>query len=68
MDLGFRAVPIEDQVLTFPILLAYFGPEVQLPLISFLAAASGFLLMVGRAPIRVVKRWVGAIKSRGKSK
>jgi len=55
-------------MLTFPTLLAYFGPEVQLPLISFIAAASGFLLMLGRAPIRVVKRWVGAIKSRSKAK
>jgi hypothetical protein len=55
-------------MLTSPILFAYFGPEVQLPLISFIAAASGFVLMVGRAPIRVVKRWVGAIKARRKSR
>ncbi|MFI5460803.1 MAG: hypothetical protein ACHRXM_35780 [Isosphaerales bacterium] len=52
---------------TFPILLAYFGPEVQLPLLSLLGAVSGILLMVGRAPIRLVKRWIGALKSRSKS-
>jgi hypothetical protein len=51
----------------FPILLAYFGPEVQLPLLSFIAAASGILMMIGRAPIRLVKRWIGALRARIKS-
>ena len=52
---------------SLPILFAYFGPEVQMPLLSLLAAASGILMMIGRAPIRVVKRWIGAIKARSKS-
>ena len=39
-----------------PTLLAYFGPEVQLPVLSFLAAASGLLLTIGCSPIRAVKR------------
>jgi hypothetical protein len=51
-----------------PVLFAYFGPEVQLPLISFIAAASGFLLMLGRAPFRMVKRWYAAVKGRSEPK
>jgi hypothetical protein len=48
----------------FPALLAYFGPEVQLPLLSLIGAVSGVILMVGRAPIRFAKRWLGALKAR----
>jgi hypothetical protein len=36
-------------------ILAYFTPEVALPVASALAAALGFLMMVGRAPFR----WAG---------
>jgi hypothetical protein len=39
-------------------LLAYFGPEVQLPLTSLIGAISGIVLIVGAGPIRVVKRWI----------
>ena len=39
-------------------LFAYFGPEVQLPLTSLIGAISGIVLIVGAAPIRVVKRWI----------
>jgi hypothetical protein len=39
-------------------LLAYFGPEVQLPLTSLIGAISGIVLIVGAAPIRVFKRWI----------
>ncbi len=38
-------------------LFAYFGPEVQLPLTSLLGALTGILLIVGGAPIRLMKRW-----------
>jgi hypothetical protein len=40
----------------------YFGPEVQLPLTSLIGALSGIILIVGKAPIRVVKRWLEEIK------
>lgn len=38
-------------------LFAYFGPEMQLPLLSFIGAISGIVMIVGSAPIRLVKRW-----------
>jgi hypothetical protein len=38
-------------------LFAYFGPEVQLPLTSIIGALSGIILIVGKAPIHVVRRW-----------
>jgi len=44
---------------TCSICFAYFGPEVQFPLLSFVGAVSGLLMMVGGAPIRRIKRWVG---------
>jgi hypothetical protein len=37
-------------------LLAYFTPEVVLPVASVLAAAFGFIMMVGRAPFRYAAR------------
>ena len=40
-------------------LFAYFGPEVQFPLLSIMGALSGLLMMVGGAPIRRIKRWIG---------
>ncbi len=45
-------------------LLAYFGPEVQLPLISAIGAISGVVLLVGGAPIRLVKRWFAKVSWR----
>ncbi len=48
----------------FPVLLAYFGPEVQLPVLSFIAAVSGLFLTIGGAPIRAFKRWLGARKAK----
>jgi hypothetical protein len=37
-------------------LFAYFSPEVVLPVASVLAAVSGFVMMVGRAPFRYAAR------------
>ena len=45
-------------------LFAYFGPEVQLPLVSIIGAISGVVLLVGRAPIRLVKRWFSKLSWR----
>jgi hypothetical protein len=41
---------------TTVLLLAYFGPEIQLPLTSLVGAVSGVLLIVGGAPIRWLRR------------
>jgi hypothetical protein len=49
---------------SFPAVLAYFGPDVQLPVISFIAAVSGLLLTIGGAPIRAFKRWLAARKEK----
>jgi len=38
-------------------LFAYFGPEMQLPLTSLIGAISGIVLIVGAAPIRLIKQW-----------
>ena len=35
---------------------AYFSPEVVLPVASVLAAVSGFVMMVGRAPFKYAAR------------
>jgi hypothetical protein len=51
----------------FPPLLAYFGSEVQLPLMSFIAAVSALLVTVGGAPIRMIKRWLAEKKAKGES-
>ncbi len=37
-------------------ILAYFSPDVVLPVASVLAAAVGFVMMVGRAPFRFAAR------------
>ena len=47
---------------TGPSLLAYFGPEIQLPLISLIGAISGMILIVGRAPIRWIRRWSSVLR------
>jgi hypothetical protein len=39
-------------------LFAYFTPDVAMPVATVVAAGVGFLMMVGRAPIRFVKRIV----------
>jgi hypothetical protein len=39
-------------------IFAYFSPEVALPVASALAAAVGFLMMVGRAPFRFAARGI----------
>jgi hypothetical protein len=44
-----------------PLLLAYFGPELQLPLTSLIGAISGVMLIVGGAPIRLVRRWASML-------
>jgi len=44
-------------------LIAYFTPEVALPVASVIAASFGFLMMIGKAPFRLLAR---AFKSRGK--
>lgn len=49
------------------LMLAYFGPEVQMPLASLLASMVGLLMIVGAAPVRVARRlWgrVGAVATR----
>ena len=44
--------------------LAYFTPDVALPVASLLAAAVGFVMMVGRAPIRFVTRTLAGLRER----
>jgi hypothetical protein len=39
-------------------IFAYFGPEVQFPLLSLLGAISGLVMMVGGAPYRRIRRWL----------
>jgi hypothetical protein len=47
-------------------LLAYFGPEVQLPMASLVGAISGVILIVGAAPIRWIRRRVSMLaRSKG---
>jgi hypothetical protein len=45
-------------------MFAYFGPEVQFPLLSILGAMSGLLMLIGGAPYRWIKRWVNDRKGR----
>jgi hypothetical protein len=39
-------------------IFAYFGPEVQFPLLSLMGAISGLFMIVGGAPYRRIKRWI----------
>lgn len=39
-----------------PVLIAYFAPEVALPVVSALAGVFGFLMMIGRAPFRLAAK------------
>jgi hypothetical protein len=43
-------------------LLAYFAPEVTLPLASVVAAAFGFLVMLGRAPFQFAARVIRSLR------
>ncbi|MFO0892507.1 MAG: hypothetical protein U0790_25610 [Isosphaeraceae bacterium] len=43
--------------------LAYFTPEVALPVASVVAAAFGFLMMVGRAPFQFLARGLRSLKN-----
>jgi hypothetical protein len=45
---------------------AYFAPEVALPVASAVAAALGFLMMVGRAPFRIAARGIRAVMRGGR--
>ena len=47
-------------------LFAYFGPEMQLPMMSLIGAISGIVLIVGSAPIRLVKQWFRKASPRDK--
>ena len=47
-------------------IFAYVGPEVVLPLASVVAAAFGFVMMVGRAPFRLAARWLRAARTVGR--
>ena len=49
---------------TSSLIFAYFGPEVQFPLLSILGAMSGLLMLVGGAPYRRIRRWVYDRKGR----
>ena len=42
-------------------LFAYFAPEAVLPVASVLAAALGFVMMIGRAPFRLAARGIRAV-------
>jgi hypothetical protein len=46
-------------------IFAYFAPEVVLPMASVLAAGFGFIMMVGRAPFRILAR---SLRARGAGK
>jgi hypothetical protein len=41
--------------------LAYFGPELQLPLTSLVGAISGVILIVGATPIRWLRRRIAML-------
>jgi hypothetical protein len=49
--------------------LAYFGPEVQLPLISLVGSIVGLVMMAGAFPFRLIKeqirRWKDLPAGRG---
>ena len=49
-------------------ILAYFTPEVVLPIASVVTAAVGFIMMVGRAPFRFAARaWRSGFRGLRKS-
>ena len=50
-----------------PVIFAYFTPETVLPAASVIAAGFGFVLLVVRAPFRVVKQWFRRVAKRPQS-
>lgn len=42
-------------------ILAYFGPEVQMPLASLLASIVGLVMVAGAAPLRAARRVWGRV-------
>lgn len=46
---------------TTDLLVAYFGPEIQLPLASLIGAVSGVVLIVGGTPIRWLRRRIAVL-------
>jgi hypothetical protein len=40
------------------VIFAYFAPEVAFPLASAIAATLGFIILVGRAPLRLAARGI----------
>ncbi len=48
-------------------LLAYFTPEVALPVASVVAGIFGFLVMIGRAPFRFAARSFRRLRGRDQS-
>jgi hypothetical protein len=57
-------VPGEIRMQNWSPIFAYFGPELQFPVLSMLGAMSGLLMLVGGAPLRRIKRWVNDRKGR----
>jgi hypothetical protein len=49
------------------VLFAYFGPETTLPLASVLAASLGFVMMMGRSSLRIVRRVARSVMPRSKA-
>lgn len=47
-------------------LLAYFTPDVAMPVATVVAAGIGFLMMVGRAPYRFITRTFRSVVERSK--
>lgn len=48
-----------------PVLIAYFAPEVALPMASAVAAVVGFIMLVGRAPFRLAGRVIRSVARGG---
>jgi hypothetical protein len=46
-------------------ILAYFTPEVALPVASVVAAAFGFVMMIGRAPFQFLARGLKSLRKDG---
>jgi hypothetical protein len=45
-------------------ILAYFGPGLQLPLTSIVMALSGIVMMASRMPLRFISKWRRALGKR----
>jgi hypothetical protein len=55
-----------------PMLVAYFGPEVQLPLVSLIGSIVGLGMMAAGLPYRFIKEklrgWKGFASNRGEGR